>query len=69
MLTRAEARTDEVDARSAEEGARASGLLEAAEPVAATLYPGLRSIIEDAVMQRSERCSSGLELRRRAGRG
>ena len=41
------------------------GLREAVEHVANVLYPGIRAIIADAVMQRSERCASGLELRRR----
>ena len=34
-------------------------------PVANVLYPAIRGIVSDAVLQRSERCGSGLELWRR----
>ena len=46
-------------------GAREAGLRDNVEHVSEVLYRGIRSIITDAVMPRSERCSSRLELWRR----
>ena len=65
LLLWTEGKTEEIDAARAMEGAHAAGLREPVEHVAAVLYGGIRSIISDAAMQRSERCSSGLELWRR----
>ena len=65
LLVWAEGRSEEVDDRSAQAGALEVGLREPVIPVAEVLYPAIRSILTDAVLQRSERCTSGLELWRR----
>ncbi len=65
LLIWAESRHEEISDDIAEAGAREVGLREVVQPVAAALYPGIRAIIADALMPRAERCSSGLELRRR----
>ena len=67
MLLWAEKQPGEIDAAMAEGGARAVGLLEPVAQVSDSLYPAIRGIVADAVVQRSERCQgdSGVELWRR----
>ena len=65
LLIWAESQGDDIDDQRVEAGAREVRLAEPAGPVVATLYPAIRGIIADEVMQRSERCTSGVELWRR----
>ena len=67
LLIWAEGQADEVDDTALRAGAVEVHLNDDVFAVSAVLYPAIRSIISDSVMQRSERCQngSGLELWRR----
>ena len=67
LLLWVEKQSEEVTAAAAQAGAAAVGLEEPVTQIADALYPAIRGIVADTVMQRSERCQndSGLELWRR----
>ena len=67
LLLWAEKQLDEIGQVAAQVGAFGVGLLEPAAQVSDALYPAIRGIVANAVMQRSERCQgdSGIELWRR----
>ena len=67
LLLWADKQLDEIGQAAAQAGAAAVGLLEPVAQVSDALYPAIRGIVADAVMQRSERCQgdSGIELWRR----